>query len=119
MFAWSRSPVVPISYLLSPVSMRLGILTSHPIQYQAPWFRALAKEVDLEVFFAHRPSAAEQGKAGFGVAFEWDVDLLSGYRYRFLKNLSNKPGVDRFSGCDTPGITGIIGEKTEDRRSMI
>ena len=90
--------------------MRLGILTSHPIQYQAPWFRALAKEVDLEVFFCHRQSAAEQGKAGFGVAFDWDVDLLSGYQHRFLKNISARPGVNRFFGCDTPEIEKMIRE---------
>ena len=88
--------------------MRLGILTSHPIQYQAPWFRALAKEVDLEVFFAHRQTAAEQGKAGFGVAFEWDVDLLSGYQHRFLNNVSRTPGVNHFAGCNTPEIADII-----------
>src|ERR1044071_8090319 len=93
--------------------MRVGILTSHPIQYQAPWFRALARQVELEVFFAHRQSAAEQGKAGFGVAFEWGVDLLSGYKHRFLKNISPRPGVDRYSGCDTPEIADIIGEKIE------
>ena len=32
--------------------MRIGILSSHPIQYQAPWFRALAKAADLHVFYA-------------------------------------------------------------------
>ena len=88
--------------------MRLGILTSHPIQYQAPWFRGLSKAVDLEVFFCHRQSAAEQGKAGFGVAFDWDVDLLSGYTHRFLTNVSRKPGVNHFFGCDTPEISEII-----------
>ena len=88
--------------------MRLGILTSHPIQYQAPWFRGLAQEVALEIFFCHRPSAAEQGGAGFGVAFEWDVDLLSGYRHRFLRNVAAQPGVNRFCGCDTPEIGEII-----------
>lgn len=88
--------------------MRLGILTSHPIQYQAPWFRELAKMVELEVFFAHQQSAVEQGKAGFGVAFEWDVDLLSGYRHRFLKNVSAHPSVAAYSGCDTPEIAEIL-----------
>ncbi len=88
--------------------MRLGILTSHPIQYQAPWFRGLAQEVELEVFFCHRPNAAEQGGAGFGVAFEWDVDLLSGYAHRFLKNVAVPPGVNRFAGCDTPEIRDFI-----------
>ncbi len=89
--------------------MKLGILTSHPIQYQAPWFRGLAKQVELEVFFAHRQTATEQGKAGFGVAFDWDVDLLSGYKHTFLKNVSAKPGVNHFFGCDTPEIAEIIG----------
>jgi glycosyltransferase involved in cell wall biosynthesis len=88
--------------------MQLGILASHPIQYQAPWFRALAKVADVEVFFAHRQSSSEQGKAGFGVAFDWDVDLLSGYTHRFLKNISRQPGVNHFSGCDTPEIEGLI-----------
>jgi len=86
--------------------MRLGILTSHPIQYQAPWFRALAGSLDLEVFFAHRQGAQEQ--ADFGTAFEWDVDLLSGYPHRFLQNVSQRPGVNHFSGCDTPELATII-----------
>jgi len=87
--------------------MRLGILTSHPIQYYSPWFRALAKQVDLEVFYAHKPEPAQRG-AGFGKSFEWDVDLLSGYKYSFLKNISRRPGVDHFAGCDTPEIREII-----------
>lgn len=96
--------------------MRLGIITSHPIQYQAPWFRALALEADVKVFFAHRQTAEEQGKAGFGVAFEWDVDLLSGYEHQFLKNVSPTPGTGTFAGCDTPEISGIIGATTKDGR---
>jgi hypothetical protein len=90
------------------MNMRLGILTSHPIQYQAPWFRELARQVDLKVYFAHRQSAAEQGKAGFGVAFDWDVDLLSGYAHSFLNNISLAPGTGAFAGCDTPEIADII-----------
>lgn len=84
--------------------MKLGILTSHPIQYHAPLFRELATRIDLAVFFAHRISAQQQGEAGYGVPFVWDVDLLDGYNYRFLTNCSRHPGVDRFSGCDTPDV---------------
>src|ERR1700737_1181631 len=99
--------------------MRVGILASHPIQYQAPWCREVAKETDLHVFFAHRQSAAEQGKAGFGVPFDWDVDLLSGYAHTFLPNIARNPSVNRFSGCDTPQIAGIISGKlkTENLKS--
>ena len=83
---------------------RLAVLTSHPVQYYGPLFRALAKEVDLHVFFAHRASPAEQARAGFGAPFTWDVDLTSGYACSFLENVARQPGTDRFSGCDTPEI---------------
>lgn len=83
---------------------RLAVVTSHPIQYQAPWFRALANELDLVVFFAHRQDAEGQAAAGFGHAFDWDVPLLDGYRFEWLQNESTAPSVDTFSGCDTPDI---------------
>ena len=88
--------------------MRLGILTSHPIQYQAPLFRALAARMDVQVYFAHRQTPSQQAAAGFGVAFDWDVDLLSGYSHEFLRNRAVEPGVDRFFGCDTPEIAERI-----------
>jgi glycosyltransferase involved in cell wall biosynthesis len=84
--------------------MHLAVLTSHPIQYYAPLFRKLAKSVDLRVFFAHRATSNEQAGAGFGTAFEWDVDLTSSYPSTFLKNVARRPGIGSFSGCDTPGI---------------
>ena len=42
--------------------MRLSIVTSHPIQYQGPLFRALAQRVDLHVYFAHRATEQDQRK---------------------------------------------------------
>ncbi len=84
--------------------MRLGVLTSHPIQYQAPLFRELAQRLELEVFFAHRQTPEQQAAAGYGVAFDWDRDLLQGYSHAFVANRARRPGVDRFSGCDTPEI---------------
>ncbi|MGE0575884.1 MAG: glycosyltransferase family 4 protein [Reyranella sp.] len=89
---------------------RIGFLLSHPIQYYTPIFRALANRCDLQVFFAHRQSAAGQADAGFGVAFEWDIDLLSGYESKFLQNVARHPSTDRFNGCDTPGIGREIAE---------
>ncbi len=88
--------------------MRLGVLATHPIQYHAPLFRALAREVDLEVFFAHRQTAAGQAAAGFGVAFEWDIPLTEGYRHTFLDNRARTPSTDTFSGTNTPDIVRVI-----------
>ena len=92
------------------MSLRIGFLISHPIQYYTPIFRALAGLCDLTVFFAHRQTAEQQASAGFGVAFEWDIDLLSGYRSKFLENVSHHPSTERFSGCDTPGIAREIAD---------
>ncbi len=88
--------------------MRLGVLASHPVQYHAPLFRELARRLDLVVFYAHRQTPAGQAEAGFGVEFEWDVDLLSGYEHRFLRNVAPRPNVSRFSGCDAPDLAKEI-----------
>lgn len=90
------------------MTKRIGFLVSHPIQYYAPIFRELARRCDLTVFFAHQQTAEQQARAGFKVAFDWDVDLLSGYESRFLANRARQPSTDRFSGCDTPGIADEI-----------
>lgn len=92
-----------------PAPLRLGIMATHPVQYHAPLHRALANHaaVDLTVFYAHRPTPAEQG-AEFGVPFTWDVDLLDGYRSVFLLN-RRRPSVDgAFRGYDTPEIRRLI-----------
>jgi glycosyltransferase involved in cell wall biosynthesis len=94
--------------------MRLAVVTSHPIQYQAPLLRELATRLDLSVFFACRPTPQDQANAGFGVEFDWDIDLTSGYGSRFLTNISRTPGPRRFFGCDTPEIKGLLGEGSFD-----
>jgi glycosyltransferase involved in cell wall biosynthesis len=91
------------------MSLKVGVLTTHPIQYQVPWFRLLAREpgIDLHVFFALIPDAIQQGD-GFGVAFEWDIPLLDSYPYQVLTNVAQNPSVTSFNGCDTPEIFAIV-----------
>ncbi|SKA37213.1 Glycosyltransferase involved in cell wall bisynthesis [Enhydrobacter aerosaccus] len=92
------------------MAMRIGFLVSHPIQYLTPLFRELDKRCDLTVYFAHRQTAEQQADSGFGVAFEWDLDLLSGYRSEFLSNISGTPSPDTFWGCNTPDIARRISD---------
>jgi glycosyltransferase involved in cell wall biosynthesis len=94
--------------------MRLAVLTSHPIQYQAPLFRALAQAVDLTVYFAHEATASDQAAAGFEVAFTWDIDLLAGYRHVFLRNKASRPDPSGFFGCDTPEIATRLAQGRYD-----
>src|SRR3989338_2518915 len=91
------------------MSIKLGILATHPIQYYAPLFRRLARiqNLNLAVFYGHNPTSEQQG-IGFDVSFHWDVDLTEGYPHVWLNNRSKRPGLQNFSGCDTPEISGII-----------
>jgi glycosyltransferase involved in cell wall biosynthesis len=84
--------------------MRLAIVTSHLIQYQAPLFRELAAQLDLTVFVACRATPQDQASAGFDVAFSWDIDLTLGFECQYLSNISRAPGPSHFFGCDTPEI---------------
>lgn len=83
---------------------KLAIILSHPVQYYSPLFVAAAKQLELKVFYGFKPNAQEQGKEGFGKAFEWDVDLLSGYDFEFVDNLAQNPSSAFYKGCDTPTI---------------
>lgn len=95
---------------------RLAILTTHPIQYHGAWFRRLASEpgLSVDVYYCHNATAKEQADAGFGVEFDWDISLLEGYPYRFLKNVARRPGIAGFSGLDTPEIKDIIARERFD-----
>ena len=76
---------------------RVLAVASHPIQYQAPWFRALAQvsAIEFSVLFVQQPDAQEQGR-GFGVAFTWDIPLLEGYRWQNVPELRGRGGLDGF-----------------------
>ena len=95
--------------------LRLVAVETHPIQYKAPLFRKLAADprLDLTVFFALVPDAAQQG-AGFGVAFEWDQPLRAGYRSETLANRAKRPSATAFAGCDTPEIGARLRELRPD-----
>lgn len=64
--------------------IRVAHLVSHPIQYFAPLYRALASkpELDLTIYFYSRESIHEHFDRGFGRKLNWDVPLLDGYNYR-------------------------------------
>ena len=96
--------------------VRLAIVATHPVQYQAPWFARLAADpaLDLTVYYGHRPTPEEHAAAGFGVPFEWDRPLLDGYRAAFLRNAARRPSLTRFFGVDTPEIGTRLSRATCD-----
>jgi glycosyltransferase involved in cell wall biosynthesis len=86
-------------------AIKLAIVATHPIQYQLPWFRALAArpEISLQVYYAMLPDQQQQG-VGFGVNFSWDIPLFEGYDWKVLENKARAPGLGHFWGTSTPGI---------------
>ena len=95
---------------MSERRVRLAALVSHPIQYQAPLFRALAQEpgIDLEVLFCSKAGLQSHRDKGFGVAVQWDVPLLDGYAHRFVPNISPRPNPSSSLGVINPQVYGAI-----------
>ena len=74
---------------------RLAIIVSHPIQYFSPWFQALAEVQDLHlrVFYGSRHGVDVSLDTEFNQEFAWDIPLLEGYEFEFVKNNSWCPRV--------------------------
>jgi glycosyltransferase involved in cell wall biosynthesis len=90
---------------------RLAIITSHPVQYNAPWFKLLASEnkIVIKVFYTWGQSQAGiKYDPGFARDIEWDIPLLDGYDYTFVKNISANPGTHHFKGIINPGLISEI-----------
>ena len=85
---------------------RLAIITTHPIQYNAPLFRILTQRnrVQLKVFYTWSQSREEVFDARFGMKRNWDIPLLDGYDYTCVKNTSTHPDSNRFWGIINPGL---------------
>ena len=78
------------SHGLAASSPRLGVLATHPIQYQVPLYQELHRNavVDLEVAFLSEQGACPYLDPGFGVTVAWDIDMLGGYRWTLLESES-------------------------------
>lgn len=90
---------------------RLAIISTHPIQYNAPLFKLLQERgnIDTRVFYTWGPSVLEKKfDPGFGKTIEWDIPLLDGYDHTFVENVSKDPGSHHFKGIDNPGLIDEI-----------
>jgi glycosyltransferase involved in cell wall biosynthesis len=86
---------------------KLAIVSSHPIQYNAPLFALLAKEpsIDLMVFYTWGEQAiGPKYDPDFKKTIEWDIPLLEGYAYTFIENTSSNPGSHHFRGIINPSL---------------
>ena len=86
--------------------IRLAYCLSHPIQYQEPLLRRIAAEpgIDLTVYYSSDFSARQYYDRGFGREVEWEIPLLSGYKYKILPRV---PGTKNIYSARPPS-TGYL-----------
>lgn len=85
---------------------KIAIITTHPIQYNAPLFRLLHERghISVKVFYTWGQSKDVVYDARFGIERSWDIPLLEGYDHVFVQNTSRRPDSNRFFGVVNPGL---------------
>ena len=98
------------------MNIRLAIITTHPIQYYAPVFKLLheRKQVEIKVFYSWGENAVNKFDHGFNKTVDWDLNLLDGYPFEWMKNTSNDPGSHHFKGIINPQVIEQINEWKPD-----
>lgn len=73
---------------------RINYVLSHPIQYQSPLINYLVKKgINIKVFYRSTKSLNGYYDIGFKKKIKWDINLLKGHKYDFLKFIGpNKTG---------------------------
>lgn len=73
---------------------KLAFIITHPIQYYAPLFQHIneRQRIAIKVFYT-KGKFEQYFDEGFAKTIAWDIPLLEGYEYTFLKNSGGKlPG---------------------------
>ena len=85
---------------------KIAIIISHPIQYHAPLFQLLneRKIINIKVFYTWGQAQSEIFDPVFGHNRKWDIPLIEGYEYNFVKNVSTDPGSHHFKGIINPTL---------------
>ena len=89
----------------------LAIVDTHPIQYRAPVYRQLSKELDIPITVIYGSDFSVVGYKDqeFGAKFAWDTDLLSGYSSKFLSSVKTG-GAQCFEQVSAQGLAVALRE---------
>jgi len=68
--------------------MKIAIIALHPVQYHTPLYRLIAEstEIDAEVIYLDRLGLEGVYDKTFKTRIVWDIPLLYGYKYEFVRN---------------------------------
>lgn len=88
---------------------KVSYYLSHPIQYFSPLLKLMAEEFDLEVYYFSNSSITGNYDVGFNQNVKWDLPLLEGYNYTFLKNISGRKSMsNRLFDVVNPSVISTI-----------
>ena len=89
---------------------KLAIIITHPIQYYSPLFKLLSErnKIRIKFFYTWEQSKEKVYDKKFGKEIKWDIPLLGGYDYTFVKNLSKNPNSGSFKGVINPTLNKEI-----------
>src|SRR5258708_12886809 len=96
--------------LLSGQARRLLVVASHVVQYSSPISQKLAQDPRLEILVAYCSMQGAEACVDpeFGVEVAWDTPLFEGYPWLHVPNPALPPGLGRFFGLFTPGLSVLI-----------
>jgi glycosyltransferase involved in cell wall biosynthesis len=92
---------------------RLGVVFTHPTQHHGPLWRKLSEQpnISITVLYLSDENQGNGDRELGGNSQPWDVDLLSGYEYKYLKDLSGKvPSAQQKSAISPELITLLTPE---------
>lgn len=89
---------------------KLAIITTHPIQYNAPIFKLLSERgrIELKVFYTWENAKEGFFDKKFKQEIKWDIPLLDGYDYLFVKNTAKDQGSHHRKGIINPTLISEI-----------
>lgn len=89
---------------------KIAIVTTHPIQYNAPFFKLLTEreKVSPKVFYTWPQAIEGFDDPDFGKQVKWDIPLLEGYNWEAVENISRNPTSKRSSGINCPSLVKQI-----------
>ena len=77
------------------------------------------KNIETKVFYTWSQTEKEEKyDPGFGANIQWNIPLLDGYEYAFIKNVSPVPGSHHFKGIENPTLIEEV-EKWEPSAVLI
>jgi glycosyltransferase involved in cell wall biosynthesis len=97
-------------------TFRLGVVFTHPTQHHGPLWRKLSEQpgLSLKVLYLSDENQGSGDRLLGRSSQPWDVDLLSGYEYEYLKDLSGTIPSQQKKSVISPGLLSQLTNETFD-----